>query len=149
MNSTQDASLIQCVIECATEVHRRTGPGLFDDAYETCLAIELERAGLRFERGRLLRPEYQGRPMDLEFQVDFVIADRLVVEVEAVDRLDTVHEAQLRTYVQCGGFPAGITLNFNTVELADGIFRAEAHTRPSWISPPEGEDVFEDPDLWR
>ena len=58
--------------------------------------------------------------------MDFVVAGMLVVEVEAVDTLDAVDEAQLRTYVHFGPFPMGLTLNFNASDLADGILRAGA-----------------------
>ena len=126
MNAFAGRGLVRRVLDCATEVHARVGPGLADDVYETYLAIELTEAGIPFERGRVLRPEYDGHPLELEFELDFVVADMLVVEVEAVDTLDAVDEAQLRTYVHFGQFPMGLTLNFNAPNLADGVLRVGA-----------------------
>ena len=40
----------EAILGCALKVHRALGPGLLENAYETCLAIELEKSGLKFTR---------------------------------------------------------------------------------------------------
>ena len=37
------------VIGLGIKVHKALGPGLFEQFYEDCLAMELSRAGLRFD----------------------------------------------------------------------------------------------------
>jgi hypothetical protein len=42
--------LTEKIIGSAIEVHRQLGPGLLEGTYEAALAIELESAGLHFDR---------------------------------------------------------------------------------------------------
>ena len=42
------------VVDCAIKVHMRLGPGLLESVYETVLAYELERRGLKASSGRCL-----------------------------------------------------------------------------------------------
>jgi GxxExxY protein len=42
--------LTECVIGLAINVHKELGPGLLESVYETCLALELEHAGIAFRR---------------------------------------------------------------------------------------------------
>jgi len=51
------------------------------------------------------------------------VADTVVVEVKAVERLTPLHEAQLLTYLRLGGWKAGLLINFNVPLLRDGIVR--------------------------
>ena len=52
-----------------------------------------------------------------------LVADTVVVEVKAVERLAPVHEAQLLTYLRLGGWKIGLLVNFNVPVLRDGIVR--------------------------
>ena len=52
-----------------------------------------------------------------------LVADAVVVEVKAVERLAPVHEAQLLTYLRLGGWKIGLLVNFNVPVLRDGIVR--------------------------
>ncbi|MSP02761.1 MAG: GxxExxY protein [Acetobacteraceae bacterium] len=148
MNPMPDNVLTRRVLDCAEEVHREVGPGLEADAYKTCLAMELTKAGIPFERHCLLKPSYRGHPLELEYRMDFVIADTLVVEVEAVEEIGEIHEQRLRTYVHFGPFPMGILLNFNTVDFDDGILGIPGIPVDVLNAPPDGVDVFDDPGRW-
>lgn len=48
------------IISCALEVHRQLGPGLLESVYEAALAVELELAGMRYERQKPLPVRYSG-----------------------------------------------------------------------------------------
>ena len=66
---------------------------------------------------------YKGLKLDCGYRLDLVVADRVVVEVKAVERLSPLHEAQLLTYLRLGGWKAGLLINFNVPVLRDGIMR--------------------------
>ena len=51
------------------------------------------------------------------------MADRVVVELKAVDHLLPIHEAQLLTYLKLGGWKVGLIVNFNVPVLKQGIRR--------------------------
>ena len=52
-----------------------------------------------------------------------LVADTVMVEVKAVERLAPVHEAQLLTYLRLGGWKIGLLVNFNVPVLRDSIVR--------------------------
>lgn len=44
------ADLTDRIIGCAVKVHRTLGPGFLESVYENALAVELESAGIPFQR---------------------------------------------------------------------------------------------------
>jgi GxxExxY protein len=131
-----DDALTRRVIGCAIAVHRELGPGLLENVYETCLCDELEIAGLRYVRQRPLPLIYKGRDHNLHYTMDLVVDEVLVLEIKAVHQIHPTHEAQLLTYLRLSGLPLGLLLNFNAVQLKDGIRRKANTTRPRGITPP-------------
>ena len=61
--------------------------------------------------------------MDCAYRLDLAVADELVVELKAIDKILPVHQAQLLTYLKLSGFLTGLILNFNVPVLKDGIKR--------------------------
>jgi GxxExxY protein len=54
---------------------------------------------------------------------DFLIADRLVVELKSVERLSPLHDAQLLTYMRLLKMETGLLINFDVTRLVDGVRR--------------------------
>jgi GxxExxY protein len=115
--------LTEKIIGFAIEVHRQLGPGLLESAYEECLCLELKHADIAFRRQVQLPVVYKGIKLDCGYRLDLVVADQVILEVKAVERLMPVHEAQLLTYLRLGHIRAGLLLNFNSAVLKDGIRR--------------------------
>jgi GxxExxY protein len=113
----------QRVLGCAVTVHRALGPGLLESVYETCLAHELGKAGLDFDRQLSLPVTYDGLIMDIGYRVDLLVLNRVVIEVKAVETVAAIHRAQLLSYLRLGGFRLGYLLNFNVTLMKDGIHR--------------------------
>ena len=105
------------------EIHRELGPGLLESAYEECLAYELSKAGLRFERQKPLPVRYKEVQLDCGYRLDFVIEDALIVELKAVTELHPIHEAQLLTYLKLDKKLLGLLINFNVPVLKHGVKR--------------------------
>jgi GxxExxY protein len=116
-------SLTQAIIGAAIEVHRSLGPGLLESAYRECLTREFELRQIAFEKEKPLPLEYKGLKLEQGYRLDFLIANKVVVEVKAVEGLLPVHEAQLMTYLRLGGWQIGLLINFNVPVLKDGIRR--------------------------
>jgi GxxExxY protein len=55
--------------------------------------------------------------------MDFVVEDRIVVEVKAVERLIAIHEAQLLTYLKLSGKRVGLMINFNSAVIRNSLIR--------------------------
>jgi GxxExxY protein len=121
-NFTHD-SLSEAVIGRAIEVHRQLGPGLLESTYEECLCLELREYGLAVRRQVNVPIMYKGKAIAAIYRLDLVVAERIVIEVKAVEKLAPVHEAQLLTYLKHTGISTGLLFNFNVPVLRDGMKR--------------------------
>lgn len=115
-------TLAERVIGLAIEVHRALGPGLLESVYEAAISIELEDAGLKFERQKSLAVIYKGQVIG-DFRADLVVENALLLELKSAERHDPLFEAQLLTYLKISGIRLGLLLNFNSRLLKDGIKR--------------------------
>ena len=120
--SVQKDALTEKIIGCAIEVHRQLGPGLLESTYESALCVELELAGLKFQRQLIYPISYKGRIIG-EHRVDLIVERAVILEIKSVDRHDPVFEAQLLTYLKITGLHRGLLINFNSRLLKDGIKR--------------------------
>lgn len=110
------------IIGCAIEVHRVLGPGLLESAYEEALSVELEEAGLAYQRQLPVPILYKGRTLG-EYRLDLLVEDAVVVEVKSTERDDPVFMSQLLTYIRLTGKKVGLLINFNRRLVKDGITR--------------------------
>jgi len=111
------------ILGCALTVHKALGPGLLEGAYEACLAHEIGKVGLDYQRQLTLPLVYDGVVVETGYRLDLVVAKRVVVEVKAVESLAEVHRAQLLSYLKLGGYRLGYILNFNVPMMRRGIVR--------------------------
>jgi GxxExxY protein len=111
------------VVDAALKVHRALGPGLLESVYETCLARELRKRGLKVATQVKLPVTYDGVRLDAGLRLDMVVADCLIVEVKAAERVAPVHKAQLLTYLKLSGNRLGLLINFNVPRIKNGIRR--------------------------
>ena len=118
-----DEELSEAIIGAAIEVHRATGPGLLESAYQNFLAHEFTLRGISFAKEVPLPVVYKGVRLDCGYRMDFVVEDRIVLEVKAVDKPIAIHEAQLLTYLKLTGLRVGLIINFNSAVIRNSIIR--------------------------
>jgi GxxExxY protein len=114
--------LTERIIGLAIEVLKHLGPGLSEAAYERALCIELDDAGLSYQKQIGLPVVYKGEVI-AEHRPDLVVSNRVVVEIKAIERLARVHTAQMITYLQVTGLELGLIMNFNAATLHEGLRR--------------------------
>jgi len=61
--------------------------------------------------------------MEIGYRLDFLIDNKVVIEVKAVEALNDVHKAQVITYLKLSGTKLALLVNFNVVLIKDGIKR--------------------------
>ena len=110
-------------INAAIEVHKTLVPGLLESSYEICLFYELIQAGLHVERQKPLPIYYKGIKLNAGYKIDLLVEDKLVIELKAVNNFNSVHTAQLLTYLRLSKCKLGLLLNFNVKLLKEGIKR--------------------------
>jgi len=115
--------LTEQILGAAIEVHKTLGPGLLESAYEKCLCHELNLRGLLFERQITVPVSYKGVNLDCGYKLDILVENTVILELKCVERVTSIHEAQLLTYMKLLNKPVGFMINFNVAVLRAGIVR--------------------------
>ncbi len=104
------------IIGCSMKIHNTLGNGFQEVIYQRCLAIELEKAGLSFAREKEQPIFYEEIQVGTR-RADFIVEDKVIVELKAVINLENVHLAQAKNYVVAYDFPVGLLINFGATSL--------------------------------
>lgn len=107
------------IIGCAMAVHRELGPGLRENSYQRALGNSLADSELSFEAQKLYSvfddPDQQR--LVRYYIPDFVVEERVIVEIKALRGLDNSHLAQVIGYLAVSGCPVGLLINFGERSL--------------------------------
>lgn len=76
----------------------------------------MRKQGLNFERQKTYRVTYEDKPVG-NFRADFLVEDKIILELKAVTEMPRVFERQLHSYLQVSGLRLGILLNFGREKL--------------------------------
>lgn len=113
----------EAIIGACIEVHRHLGPGLLESIYQLGVAHEFSLRQIPFQREVRLPANYKGLEFDAGYRIDFIVADRVIVELKVVEHILPIHTAQLMTYMRLKRKNMGLLINFNTPVLVDGVVR--------------------------
>jgi GxxExxY protein len=128
VKTLKHSELSKKIIAAAYNVHNELGRGFLERVYKNALAIELEEAGLKCSREVPLKVSYHNRIVG-DYYADIIVEDKIVVEVKAVNKLDSIHEVQLVNYLKATGLNVGLLINFGqSVEVKRRIFGFDADT---------------------
>jgi len=112
---------------CAMKVHNTLGNGFQEVIYQRCLAIELKKAGLDFDREQEHTIFYEGVEVGTR-RADFIVEQDVVVEIKALIKLEDVHLAQAKNYVVAYDKKVGLLINFGARSLEfKKIFNSRHH----------------------
>jgi len=111
------------IIGAAIEVHKYLGPGLLESVYQISLARELAMRSIPFRREVNIPVQYKGELLEANFRADFIVADKVILELKSIEQLLPIHEAQLLTYMKLTSCSVGLLINFNVPILKKGIIR--------------------------
>ncbi|MET0390439.1 MAG: GxxExxY protein [Polyangiales bacterium] len=114
--------MARIVVGAAVEVHRVLGPGLLESAYERALSVELGLRDVSFARQVPVALTYKNVAIG-EARLDFLVAERLVVELKACQDLLPIHFAQMLSYLKASDRSLGLLINFNVRWLRQGVRR--------------------------
>lgn len=141
---------------CAMAVHRELGPGLREDSYQRALGAAFQKAGLEFSAQRLYSVYTDPEELVLigYYIPDFVVEEKVIVEIKALSWLDNSHLAQVISYLTVSGCPLGLLINFG--ERSVKIRRifppqkiAERKPNHQWLFVPDWLKTEQIPDQTR
>ena len=115
-NDHNEDPLAKKIIGHAMKVHRTLGCGFLESIYCNALEIELRKHGINFEREKRFHVFYEGIEIGY-FDADFLVENRLVVELKAVEALAVAHSVQLVNYLAASKLDLGLLLNFGAKSL--------------------------------
>ena len=120
MNENDIAKII---VDCAYQIHTKTGPGMFESVYECILAEYLIKRGLKVERQVKMPAKFEDIQLDRVMVADIIVNDMLIIELKSKTHLDDVDKKQLLTYLRLTGYKLGLLINFGEKLIKDGIKR--------------------------
>jgi len=111
------------ILDSIYEVYQHLGPGLLESVYEEALMIESASRGIHAQRQIPIRATYKGKDLGMDFIMDILVEDSIVLELKSVEELHPVHYKQLLTYLKLADKQLGLLVNFNEHILKNGIKR--------------------------
>lgn len=112
------SSLTDRIINLAINIHQKLGPGFIERIYERALGHELTKNKIDFEKQKLIKVKYDNILLG-DQRIDFLIGDRVVIELKAVSEINEIHIAQMISYLKTVNKKVGLILNFakNKLEI--------------------------------
>lgn len=104
------------IIGCAIKVHNELGPGFPEYIYQRALEIEFRNTLLQNEREKE-HPVYYLNELVGKRRVDFVVEEKIMVELKAVDKLDELSLSRSLNYMKAFNLEVGLLINFGGAKL--------------------------------
>src|SRR6478752_2501982 len=96
------------ILGACFEVYKEKGCGFLEAVYQECLEIEFELQGFHYLPQKELKLNYKGRPLVQTYKPDFLVFDKIVLEIKALSTLDDHHRAQLHNYLKATDLRVGL-----------------------------------------
>jgi len=104
-------------------VYNELGPGLLESIYEAALCYQLRKEGLSVRHQVPVHVIYDGQILPIDYRLDILVEDKVVLELKSVETLLRVHFKQVLTYLKISKNKLGLLVNFNTDDIARDIHR--------------------------
>ena len=104
-------------------VYNELGPGLLESIYQEALLMELTKQRLIVKREVPVPVYYDGQRLNLNYRLDLLVEEKVIIELKSVEYLMPVHHKQVLTYLKITNLKLAILVNFNVDKITEGIFR--------------------------
>ncbi len=105
------------IIGISMEVNNNLGPGFLEIVYKDALEYEFRLAGIPFEREKEFVVNYKGTILPHKFNADFIVYDKIILEVKAVSDIYDKSIAQALNYLSVSGYKLSLIVNFGELNL--------------------------------
>lgn len=118
MTELKHKDITEKIIGASFEVHSFLGNGFQEVIYQRALAWEMKQRDLEFAREIEQEIYYKDLPKPIGTRrADFVVEDKVLVELKAVIQMDDVHLAQALNYLKAYRLSVGLLINFGSKSL--------------------------------
>ncbi|QOW09686.1 GxxExxY protein [Kaistella flava (ex Peng et al. 2021)] len=105
------------IIGICMEIHNYLGFGFSEIVYKDALQIEFGNAGIRFEREKKYEIEYKGTILPHLFYADFIVFDKIILEIKGKKEIADVDLAQAINYLKVSENKLALVINFGEEKL--------------------------------
>ncbi|MFZ4589895.1 MAG: GxxExxY protein [Ignavibacteria bacterium] len=105
------------IIGICMEIHRILGKGLSEVVYKDALEYEFNCNKVPFYREKKYDVIYKDVILNHSFVADFVIYDKIILEVKAIEKLIDTHKKQTLNYLGITKKNLGLLVNFGEPSL--------------------------------
>jgi GxxExxY protein len=109
-------ALTHQIIGLAMKIHSTIGMGFQEVIYQRCLKIEFEKEDVLYVREFEMPVMYEGTQVGTR-RVDFLVDQKVMVEIKAVSELTDIHLAQAKNYLEAYELESGLLINFGSPSL--------------------------------
>jgi len=99
------------------EVHNNLGSGLLEIVYKDALEYEFRKADIPYEREKEYTVNYKGIVLPHKFYADFVVFDKIILEVKAISGIADEFIAQAINYLKVSNNKLALVVNFGELKL--------------------------------
>jgi len=101
------------IIGRCMQVHNILGHGFAEVVYKDDLEIEFSDDEIPYQREKEYDIEYKNRLLPRKYNADFVVFDKIILEVKCVSELTDEHTAQVINYLRVSRNRVGLLVNFS------------------------------------
>jgi GxxExxY protein len=105
------------IIRACISVHKELGCGFLEAVYQEALAIEFRNYSIPFNQETSLDIYFRNMKLNKKYIADFICYDKIIIELKAISKIATEHEAQILNYLNATGLKLGILINFGQISL--------------------------------
>jgi len=105
------------IIGICMEIHNYLGHGFSEIVYKDALEIEFRKAGIFYEREKEYEVVYKGIILPHKFYADFVISEKIILEIKGKSQITEVDLAQAINYLKVSENKLAIIVNFGESKL--------------------------------
>ncbi|WP_228237227.1 GxxExxY protein [Allomuricauda sp. M10] len=105
------------VIGLCMDVHNELGKGFNEAVYGDALEIELKSNGVPYQREVKFNIDYKGQTLKHQYYADFIVDDKIILELKAVEKISSGHIKQTLNYLAASKMKLGLIVNFGEDQL--------------------------------
>lgn len=101
------------IVGCLFDVYNNLGSGFSEIVYKDAIEYEFKLKDIPFEREKQYSVKYKDITLPHKFYADFVVMDKIILEIKSIEMLSDKHLAQCINYLKVSGCKLALLVNFH------------------------------------
>ena len=99
------------------DIHNNLGSGFLEIVYKDALEFEFQKLGILYEREMEYEVNYKGNTLPHKFYADFVVYDKIILEIKSTAGITDEFIAQAINYLKVSRNKLALIVNFGGLKL--------------------------------